>query len=117
MGNEDEVYENARASELGALTEEETARCKALVKELGSDFCRRCGYCAPCPQGINIPSNFILVNYLRNYGLQDWAKGRYFAQDKTAADCVKCGLCETRCPYELPIRQMLASVAEDMVRL
>ncbi len=117
MGDEAEVFENAKAAELGELTEEETGKCKALVKEFGSDFCRRCGYCAPCPQGINIPSNFILVNYLRNYGLQDWAKGRYFAQEKTAADCVKCGLCETRCPYELPIRQMLAKVAEDMETL
>ena len=117
MGNEDEVYENARAADLGELTTEEQEKCVALTKEFGSEFCRRCGYCAPCPQGINIPGNFILANYLRNYGLQDWAKGRYFAQSATAADCVKCGLCETRCPYELPIRQMLSKVAEDMVRL
>jgi len=116
MGDAGEVYENAEAAMAGGLTAEEKAKCAALVKEFDSEFCRRCGYCAPCPQGINIPGNFILVNYLRNYGLKDWAKGRYFAQAATAADCVKCGLCETRCPYGLPIRQMLHKVAEDMVK-
>lgn len=114
MGDSKEVYENATAAEAGALTDEEKAKCQAIIKELGQHFCRRCGYCAPCPQGINIPSNFLFANYLRRYGLADWAKSRYATLSATAKDCVGCGTCETRCPYELPIREMLKQVAKDM---
>ena len=114
MGNAEEVYQNAAASDMGPLTAEEKEACAKIVKELGQNFCRRCGYCAPCPQGINIPSNFLFANYLRRYGLADWAKSRYFAMNVTAKNCVGCGACETRCPYELPIRKMLAQVALDM---
>ncbi len=114
MGDVKEVYENCAAVDAGELNEEDKAACQKIVSELGKNFCRRCGYCAPCPQGINIPSNFLFANYLRHYGLAEWAKGRYYSMEKTAKDCVKCGLCETRCPYELPIREMLVKVAEDM---
>lgn len=114
MADVNEVIENCKAAEAGELTAEDLNKCEVIKKELGNNFCRRCGYCAPCPQGINIPSNFLFVNYLRHYGLADWAKDRYFSMAKTAKDCVQCGLCETRCPYELPIREMLKEVAKDM---
>jgi len=114
MADIEEVEENANAVDAGALTQEDEQKIEKIRKELGNNFCRRCGYCAPCPQGINISSNFLFVNYLRHYGLAEWAKERYFSMAKTAKDCVQCGLCETRCPYELPIREMLKSVAKDM---
>lgn len=114
MGNAEEVRKNASDAVFAPLTEEDMETCKKIAKELGSEFCRRCGYCAPCPQGINIPANFLFVNYKRKYGLGEWAQGRYSAMAKTAKDCVQCGLCETRCPYDLPIRKMLKKVAEEM---
>ena len=114
MGDAKEVYENCAAVDAGELNDDDKAACQKIVSELGKNFCRRCGYCAPCPQGINIPSNFLFANYLRHYGLAEWAKGRYYSMEITAKDCVKCGICETRCPYELPIREMLVKVAEDM---
>ena len=49
--------------------------------------------------------------YLTRYGLADWARMRYAGMDKTASDCVDCGVCEPRCPYNLPIRQMMKEVA------
>ena len=61
---------------------------------------------------VNISSAFLFGGYLSRYGLADWAKVRYASMDKTASDCVGCGVCETRCPYHLPIREMLAKVAE-----
>lgn len=114
MGNEAEICQNTSEEVFGELTAEEKETCAKIAKELGSEFCRRCGYCAPCPQGINIPSNFLFANYLRKYGLAEWAKGRYHAMPATAKDCVKCGVCETRCPYNLPIRAMLEKVKKDM---
>ncbi len=117
MGDRAEVFQNAAAVDAGALTEEDKLACAKVVEALGHNFCRRCGYCAPCPQGINIPSNFLFVNYLRRYGLAGWAKDRYATLAKTAKDCIGCGTCETRCPYELPIREMLKKVAIDMGEL
>ena len=114
MGSAEEVTQNTGDGVFLPLSEDDKQECMNIAKELGSQFCRRCGYCAPCPQGINIPSNFLFANYLRKYGLADWAKGRYQAMPKTAKDCVKCGVCETRCPYNLPIRSMLEKVAVDM---
>lgn len=46
-------------------------------------------------------------------GLGDWAKKRYDALGKKAGDCVGCGACEKRCPYQLPIRQMLARCKQE----
>lgn len=114
MGSVEEVERNAAAAgSLTPLTGEELERCDAIRKDLGNHFCRRCGYCAPCTVGIDIPGNFLMVNYLRKYGLSDWAKGRYEAMAHHAGDCVECGACESRCPYELPIREMLKGVARD----
>ena len=61
-----------------------------------------------------IPANFLFVNYLRKYDLADWAKARYNAMPATAKDCIECGSCETKCPYDLPIREMLKKCAADM---
>ena len=79
---------------------------------LGTNFCRRCNYCQPCAAGINISGCFLFDGYLQRYGLGEWAKGRYDAMPKHAGDCIGCGACEARCPYNLPIRDMLKKVAE-----
>lgn len=107
-----EVAENvAAAGDTSPLTPEETERVEALRRELGTSFCRRCGYCAPCTVGIDIPNSFLFHGYLQRYGLADWARGRYEALTAHASDCVECGACEERCPYQLPIRDMLKRVA------
>lgn len=115
MGSVEEVERNAAAAEqFGPLTPEELERCEAIRRELGDHFCRRCGYCGPCTVGINIPTTFTMVNYLRKYGLPDWAKSRYAAMEHKPNECVDCGLCEKRCPYQLPIREMLRRAAEEL---
>lgn len=114
MGSVEEVHRNADAADgFSPLTAEELAQCDAIRKELGSEFCRRCGYCAPCTVGIDIPSNFLMSNYRRKYGLSDWAVSRYQGLAHHAGECIGCGACESRCPYELPIRKMLARVAGE----
>ena len=117
MYSPEEVAENAAAIGDGSpLTSEELEQVEALRRELGTSFCRRCGYCAPCTVGIDIPNNFVFHGYLSRYGLEDWARGRYGAMAAHASDCVECGACEERCPYQLPIREMLKKVAADFGR-
>jgi len=113
MAAVEEIQQNIAAVEdASALTQAETAACENLRQTLGTHFCRRCNYCAPCTAGISIPSVFLFEGYLSRYGLENWAKDRYASMAKTASDCVDCGICETRCPYNLPIREMLRSAAK-----
>ena len=114
MGDVGEVEKNAATCcDLSPLTKEEIEKIEKLRKELGNQFCRRCGYCAPCTVGIDIPTNFVFANYFRKYGLADWAKDRYLSLKVNASACIECGVCEDRCPYDLPIMEMLKKVAED----
>lgn len=114
MYSVDEIRQNAAvAGDKSPLTAEEKEKMDEVRKQLGSNFCRRCNYCAPCTVGIQIPSVFLFAGYLERYGLADWARQRYATLDVKASACIGCGACETRCPYELPIRQMLKKSAEE----
>lgn len=112
MAAEKEVDENTSIS-FGKLTEKELAECAETVKTLDGNFCRRCGYCAPCPQGIDIPVVFTMNNYLKHYGLAQWAASRYTAMAKRAKDCVACRQCEPRCPYNLKIADKMKEVKKN----
>ena len=112
MAEPRELEQNlAAVADAAPLSGDELAKIDAIRKELGTQFCRRCNYCAPCTVGIAIPNVFLFEGYLSRYGLEDWARGRYEAMAKTASDCIECGACEPRCPYGLPIRQMLKAAA------
>ena len=102
----------AAANNSAPLSEAELTKIEEIRAQLGSNFCRRCNYCQPCTVGLNISSVFILQGYLDRYGLGDWAKSRYNAASVKAGDCIECGVCETRCPYNLPIREMLKDAAK-----
>ena len=94
------------------LTQEELTKMAEIREQLGSNFCRRCNYCQPCTAGINISGIFLFQGYLDRYGLGDWAKERYNTLPVKASDCTQCGVCEPRCPYNLPIREMLKDAAK-----
>jgi predicted aldo/keto reductase-like oxidoreductase len=112
MAAPEEIAQNiAAVCDNAPLSDKEKADMEAVRASLGTHFCRRCNYCAPCTAGISIYSVFLMDGYLTRYGLADWARMRYAGMEKTASDCVDCGVCETRCPYNLPIRQMMKEVA------
>lgn len=114
MAAPEELAQNVAAvADTSPLTEQEKQAMEQIRKELGTQFCRRCNYCQPCTVGINISGCFLFEGYHKRYGLQQWAQSRYATLDKTASDCIECGACEERCPYNLPIRQMLKSVAKE----
>ncbi|HHV35890.1 MAG TPA: aldo/keto reductase [Syntrophomonadaceae bacterium] len=115
MDSVEQVEENAAiGNTLRPLAELEREELARLVAKLGTRFCRRCEYCLPCQQGIDIPSVFLFDGYYTRYDLKDWAKERYQAMDVKPDDCLECGECEERCPYNLPIREMLKEAVERL---
>lgn len=102
----------AAISNPAPLSDVERNAVQRIRDSLGTQFCRRCNYCAPCTVGISIPAVFLMEGYYTRYDLKEWAKFRYAAMNKKASDCIGCGVCETRCPYQLPIRQMLKNAQE-----
>ena len=113
MAVPEEIKQNIDAvSDTSPLTEAEQAKIREIRDFLGTNFCRRCNYCAPCAAGINIPMIFLVEGYFSRYNLKEWAEIRYRNLEKKASDCIECGACETRCPYNLPIRQMMKNAKE-----
>lgn len=113
MAAPEELEQNVSAmADTAPLTDAEKETIRQIRGQLGTNFCRRCNYCAPCTQGINIPAMFLFEGYYSRYHLEDWAVVRYNNLPKTASDCIGCGVCEDRCPYNLPIRQMLKDVVK-----
>lgn len=110
----EEIEKNREAVEdKSPLSREEQAGFQQVRDQLGSNFCRRCNYCQPCTVGISISNVFLFAGYLERYGLEGWARERYATLDVKASACVECGLCEERCPYQLPIREMLKRCAGE----
>ncbi|RGX13549.1 aldo/keto reductase [Paraclostridium sordellii] len=114
MDSVDQVLENISVLENLDIDKEDELKIEDIRNQLGNRFCRRCEYCMPCPVGINIPMNFLLEGYYSRYNLKEWSKERYNSLDIKASDCVECGKCESKCPYDLPIREMLKEVTEKL---
>ena len=113
MAEEKELAQNlAAVNNTAPITPEEKTAFLEVRNQLGTNFCRRCNYCQPCAAGINISGCFLFDGYLQRYGLGEWAKSRYATIPVKASACIGCGACEARCPYNLPIRDMLKKVAE-----
>lgn len=111
MASEDELKQNvAAACDPAPLSEDDLKEVQNIRDTLGNQFCRRCNYCQPCTMGINISFCFTINGYLTRYGLKDWAIGRYKGMAVEPNACIECGMCESRCPYHLPIIEMLKDV-------
>ena len=120
------VEENAKVASLsGTLTKEEQKTVDQMLEEnkkLSDLYCTGCNYCLPCPQKVNIPKVFEIMNAHKVYGLTDWAKTEYASLDKpldqrteqwyinrglNGSSCVECGICEPKCPQHIKIIQQL----------
>lgn len=123
MSTLDQVVANVQSagrSGVGVLRDEERGLIGQVRQEyerLSPIACTKCGYCLPCPHGVNIPRNFELYNQAtvlkgsstllcRNLYLM-------MPESERAAACEQCGLCEDHCPQQLPIREHLKQAQEQ----
>ena len=107
MKSIDEVEQNVKAGTDRHLSETERKKLVKAVDSLSKTFCRQCEYCLPCEQGLDIPTIFILDKHYTRFGARESARERYAKLPVKVDDCIECGTCESRCPYELPIMEML----------
>lgn len=99
------------------MTEELQAAIDRDRAELLGDFCRGCGYCAPCSVGIIINQCARMSQMIRRAPTAAWVSPHWQAEMAKIEDCIDCGLCMTRCPYELKIPQLLRKNLEDYRRI
>lgn len=82
-------------------------------KELDGNFCRGCGYCMPCPQGIVINQCARISLMLRRAPSQNWLNEYWQQAMKDIEKCIECGACKKKCPYELDTPNLLKKNYED----
>jgi predicted aldo/keto reductase-like oxidoreductase len=116
MGSRKMVDENVLAAETGPLSATDERTIGALLEKtskLADLYCTGCGYCMPCPQGIDIPARFEAMNFIKVYGLEDHARQQYAAirerERKTEGKgaCTECGACVEKCPQGLDVTGQL----------
>lgn len=93
------------------------AETKAFIEkereELTGEFCRGCGYCMPCPAGIKINNCARMSLMLRRAPSKNWLNEEWQENMKKIEDCLHCGQCKTKCPYELNTPELLQKNYED----
>ena len=118
----EENMQTASAAAAGDLTQPDQELLQKVVKELNAKIkvgCTGCGYCQPCPAGVDIPGVFAAYN--RKYqdgtfrGLKDYFMCTTLRTNATAASgCIGCGKCEQHCPQHIEIRKQLKQVRKEM---
>jgi len=99
------------------LTKAEQVEMERIRRETGNRFCRRCDYCQPCTTGIPISTVMSYPTMVRRMPPKNVVSGWIADAVDKAAGCTECGACEERCPYHLPIREMLAENVATYRRL
>ena len=101
---------------LSAEEMHEVTRTATLLKSRINNGCTACGYCMPCPAGVNIPANFTVWNTMAMYENRRFTAHRLgrLDADELATLCHGCGKCEQLCPQHLSIRDDLRRLAEEI---
>ena len=125
MNSMEMVEQNVKtASEslVGCLTESDQElieKVKAEIKKNVKVGCTGCGYCMPCPRGVDIPGTFRCYNAMysegKKSGRRDYLQCTAFRKDtSSASQCISCGKCETHCPQHIEIRKELKNAAAEL---
>ncbi len=127
MSSMEQVAENvAHASSAcagngaGCLSESERQAfrlAKKRYEEMRPVPCTTCGYCMPCPNGVDIPGNFSIINNWYMFGDEQAARMRYnrmMPEENRASACIECGECLPKCPQQIPIIDALKRVRKEL---
>ena len=125
MNSVEMVQENLRAacaSRAGSFTEQDFSFIDGLRKEINASVrvgCTGCGYCMPCPRGVDIPGSFRCLNEIAIDGKKKatkeyWQVTAVRKVPGSASRCIGCGKCERHCPQQIPIREMLKVAAKEL---
>lgn len=96
-----------------ALTEELACVVEEDRAHLLGDFCRGCGYCMPCPAGIEINNAARMAQLIRRSPSAQWLTPEWQAKMEKIEGCLSCGKCLSKCPYHLPTPDLLRRNLED----
>ncbi len=122
MNTQEQLAQNVEIAETafpGLLHESEKAAIDAARKNIAENYkvpCTGCGYCLPCPKGVNIPMCFAAYNTSFAHGWYQGmhqyitASGAMVGDAHFASDCVRCGACAEKCPQHIQIPDELTSV-------
>ncbi len=125
MNSDDMVRDNiqtASTTSVGELGPEEEAMLKQVVGAINAKMkvgCTGCGYCMPCPKGVDIPGTFAAYNrrFSENkfWGLVDYFMCTALRKNSSAAsNCIQCGKCEKHCPQHIAIRNELNNARKEL---
>jgi predicted aldo/keto reductase-like oxidoreductase len=117
-----ENVETASSCQIGEFGEEEQAMRSLVVREINAKMkvgCTGCGYCMPCPKGVDIPGTFAAYNRRYQEGwfaaLREHFMGTALRKQSSAAyNCVGCGKCEQHCPQGIEIRKQLKAASKKL---
>jgi hypothetical protein len=120
MSTMEQVEENvasADVSDVNTLTAEELAlfdRVREKYQGLCPIPCTECGYCVPCPNGVDIPRNFVVYNQGVMYDKADHSRMAYnwIPEEARASACAQCRECEDKCPQSISISEWMVHVHE-----
>lgn len=126
MNSLDMVKENVKTAsgiKAGEFKKEDFDLVGAVKSEIQKTMkvgCTGCGYCMPCPKGIDIPAAFRCYNRMyaeqKNSGRHEYLQITAFQKEMSLPEsCVKCGKCESRCPQHIKIRKELAKAQKALL--
>lgn len=99
------------------MTDELRAVIERDRQELLGNFCRGCGYCMPCPAGIEINNCARMAQLIRRSPSKNWLTEEYQAKMMQIENCIGCGKCKAKCPYGLDTPELLKLNLEDYKKI
>ena len=99
------------------MTGERKAFIEKEKQDLNGEFCRGCGYCMPCPEGIEINTCARMSKLIRRAPSKDWLTPKAQEMMKKVEGCLECGECKSRCPYGLDAPELLKKNYEDYKKI
>jgi predicted aldo/keto reductase-like oxidoreductase len=128
MNDEKQVQENIKTAETalpGSLGQEDLSvisNVASCYRRLMKVPCTGCAYCMPCPNGVNIPSNFSIYNQYHMFGNKIYTRGMYavmlmgimHGEPSDASLCKNCGACAKKCPQHIAIPDELKVVKGNL---